>query len=139
MGDDAQQDEMQMESSQGGATGRSPAETAAGSPAWEAEGMHAGNGHESDVHEREAPKTLASRISRFAGIFIGRKTAPDTPTGGCSAFNGACYVTMWQCKGNQCPVWEQFLQAQAICEKDFMQQSTIAWYNDASSSISEQS
>ena len=93
MGDDAQQDELQMESSQGGATARSPAGTAAGSPAWEAEGMHAGSGHQSDVHEREAPKTLASRISRFAGIFIGRKTTPDTPTGGCSVhFNGACYV-----------------------------------------------
>lgn len=88
MADDAQQDEMQMQSSQGGATAGSPVGAAAGSPAGEAMDMHAGSGHQSDTHEREAPRTLASRISRFAGIFTGRKSTPDTPTGKWSACNG---------------------------------------------------
>ena len=83
MANDAQQDEMQMESSEGGAT--------AGSPAGGTMDMHAGSGHQSDGHEREAPRTLASRISRFAGIFTGGKSTPDTPTGKCSACNGACF------------------------------------------------
>lgn len=78
--DEAQQDEMQMDSPQGGAV--------AGSPAGEILGRQAGHGRGSDVHDHEAPRTLASRISRFAGIFTGRRNAPDTPTGGCSSFDG---------------------------------------------------
>lgn len=78
--DEAQQDPMHMDSSEGGAV--------AGSPAGQTLDTHAGSGHASDVHEREAPRTLASRISRFAGIFTGRRNTPDTPTGECSAFHG---------------------------------------------------
>ena len=78
--DEAQPDTMQGDSSQGGAV--------AGSPAGQTLDQHAGSGHGSDVHEREAPRTLASRISRFAGIFTGRRNIPDTPTGECSAVDG---------------------------------------------------
>ena len=87
--DDAHQDEMQMDSSQGGAI--------AGSPARDVMQRHAGSGHQSDEHEHEAPRTLASRISRFAGIFTGRKSTPDTPTGECPAFHGACFDYFGEC------------------------------------------
>ena len=93
MADDAQQDEMQMESSQGGATAGSPAGPAAGSPAGEAMDSQAGSGHQSDPSERQAPRTLASRISRFAEIFTGCKSTADTPTGKCSAFDRHVFVT----------------------------------------------
>lgn len=87
--DEAQQDTMQMDSSQGGAV--------TGSPAGDTLDMHVGGGHEGDVHEREAPRTLASRISRFAGIFTGRRNTPDTPTGECSADDGACFTCIRLC------------------------------------------
>ena len=86
---DAQQDEMRMEPSQGKAT--------AGSPAEGRMATRLGSGQQTDGHEREAPKSLASRISRFAGIFTGHKNTFDTPTGQCSAFTGACVDYLCKC------------------------------------------
>ena len=78
MAADAQQDKTPREASQGGAT--------AGGPAAEVL-QHAGIGQPGEGYDREAPKTLASRISRF---FTGRKSMPETPTGKSFNLNWAC-------------------------------------------------
>ena len=68
--------EMQMEASQGGATAGSPPGQNMGK---QAEVEPSGNGQ-----NREAPQTLVSRITRFAGIFTGRKSMTDVQIGACS-------------------------------------------------------
>ena len=73
MTDDAQQDEMHVEPSQDGAT--------TGSPPGQNLDMQADIKPPGDGQNREAPQTLVSRITRFAGIFTGRKSTHAVQTG----------------------------------------------------------
>lgn len=73
--DDAQLDQMQTEASQDGAIAGSPPDPNLDMQA-DADIKPPGNGQ-----NREAPQTLVSRITRFAGIFTRRKSTPDVQTG----------------------------------------------------------
>lgn len=73
MTDDAQPDQMQMEASQDGAI--------AGSPPGQTLDMQADIEPPGKGQNREAPQTLVSRITRFAGIFTGRKSTHAVQTG----------------------------------------------------------
>ena len=82
MADDAQHDEMHMDASQGGAT--------AGSPPGQNLHMQADIDPHGNGQNREGPQTLVSRITRFAGIFTGRKSTPDVQIGTCSNLLALC-------------------------------------------------
>ena len=82
MADEAQQDLMQMEASQGGAT--------AGSPPRQNLEMQADIMPPGDGQKQAAPQTVVSRIARLAGIFSGRKSTPDVQTGKCSNLLALC-------------------------------------------------
>lgn len=73
MTDDAQQDKGLRETSQGGAT--------PGSPLGEDMDMHADIAPHADEQSRGVPQTFVSRISRIAGIFTGRRSTAEVPTG----------------------------------------------------------